>query len=313
MVDVYLTDAAALAEISSLHQSVLCAEVIAALAPKAGGRYVDATVGLGGHAEAILEASAPSGSLIAIDRDDRAIELSRRRLARFGDRVTFVNAEFSAIREIVGGQIDGLVADLGVSSIQLDDPSRGFSFSSSGPIDMRMGGGRTALELIGSTTVEELASILSNLGEVRGARRVARAILEAHAAGKLETTRDLAEAVARVSEKGGKTHPATRAFMALRIATNAELEELDALLSQLPEILSLSGRAALISFHSLEDRRVKQVARGESPSGELPRGLPFARSQSALALVGKSVVPSEEEIARNPRARSARLRVLARR
>ncbi|MBI2373543.1 MAG: 16S rRNA (cytosine(1402)-N(4))-methyltransferase RsmH [Deltaproteobacteria bacterium] len=300
---------------AEFHASVLLAEVVSVLAPRSGGRYADVTTGLGGHAEAILEASSPGGTLIAIDRDPKALELARVRLARFGARVTFVRARFSELDDYVDpSSIDGLVADLGVSSMQLDERARGFSFSSPGPIDMRMGSeGETALELIERCSTEDLASILSELGEVRGAKRVARAIHEALSAGQLTTTSALAEVIARVSEKGGRTHPATRAFMALRIATNAELLELDSLLVQLPITLAPSGRAAVISFHSLEDRRVKRATLAVEPAGPFPRGLPVPRTESPLSQIGKSIAPSEAELARNPRSRSARLRVLARR
>lgn len=286
------------------HTTVLLDETVAALSPVAGGVYIDATVGGGGHAAKLLEAGAPDSRLIAFDRDPAALEAARERLAPFGDRVLYVHSAFSRIEEVLLEleleQVDGLVADLGVSSPQLDRADRGFSFARPGPLDMRMDPtqGETALELIARLDEEELANLLFELGEERRSRRIARAILRAHEAGELETTDDLRETVARaVGGRRGRIDPSTRTFQALRIAVNRELEELDALLSMLARILSDGAVAAIISFHSLEDRRVKWA---------------FRRSSELEPLYKKPVVAKEGELAGNPRARSAKLRAARR-
>lgn len=282
------------------HVPVLRDEVLRLLAPRDGGLYVDVTLGRGGHAEAILEASAPSGRVVGIDRDQTALEQTQRRLARFGDRVRYVHGPFSALRahlaEAGAPQVDGLLADLGVSSPQLDTPERGFSFKNEGPLDMRMdvSRGETARELIASLDERELADVLFQYGEERKSRPIARSIKRAEAEGRLETTLDLSRAIWRVTgPRRGGIDPATRSFQALRIVVNAELAELDALLDALPEVLADDGVAAIISFHSLEDRAVKHTLRSE------PR----------LEVIGKKPIEaSEAEAEENPRARSAKLR-----
>lgn len=304
-----------------LHQSVLLSEVVLALAPRSGGVYIDATLGLGGHAEAILDASAPAGRLLGVDRDPAALDHARRRLARFGDRVTLIESDFLHLAEVARSvdhaPADGLVADLGVSSLQLDEPARGFSFQADGPLDMRMGPsvGATAKERLALVDLDELTRWLAEYGEVERPKSLARAILDARDRGELSTTRDLARVVVdqvRV-KKPGAIHPATRVFQALRIAVNRELEALEALLRALPQLLKAGGRAAIISFHSLEDRLVKNAFRDPPVDARLA-SLPVDRAHGPLEAVSKKpITPSSEEIARNPRARSAKLRVAQRR
>lgn len=286
------------------HTTVFLTETVAFLKPRSGGVYADATLGGGGHAEAILEASAPDGRLVGLDRDPNAIAAARARLARFGDRATLVHAEFSEMPEALRGagtpRVDGIVADLGVSSPQLDEAERGFSFARSGPLDMRMDptSGETALDLIARLDERELADVLYHFGEERKSRSVARSIKRAFDDGALVTTDDLRRAVTRaLGPKRGRIDPATRTFQGLRIAVNRELEELDALLAVLPDLLEDGGVAAIITFHSLEDRKVKHAFRDDA---------------RLVRLTKKALVPSDEEQARNPRSRSAKLRAARR-
>ncbi len=287
------------------HAPVLLAETLAQLTPKNGGVYVDVTLGRGGHAEAILEASAPLGRLIGIDRDPRAIEETTPRLARFGARVTLVHAAFSELRATLEAhhvpRIDGLLADLGVSSPQLDDAARGFSFRTEAPLDMRMDTtrGETALELIARVEENELADILFRFGEERRSRPIARAIKLAESRGTLMTTGDLRRAAVSVlgPRRQGGIDPATRTFQALRIAVNRELDELGALLGTLPDVLDDGGTCAIISFHSLEDRMVKRAFRDDA------RFAPKTK---------RPLIATEVETERNPRARSAKLRAATR-
>nr|WP_148313457.1 16S rRNA (cytosine(1402)-N(4))-methyltransferase RsmH [Sorangium cellulosum] len=285
------------------HVSVLGREVLAALAPVSQGIYVDATLGAGGHTEAILD--TPGSRVIGIDRDERALSIARARLARMGDRVTYVHGEFSEIERHLAAlgvpQVDGLVADIGVSSMQLDDPARGMSFRAEGPLDMRMdrSRGETALELIERLSDEELADLIYRYGEERRSRRVARCIKQAAEGGELATTLDLRRAVVRAvgPARIGGVDPATRTFQALRIAVNGELDELEALLEAAPRIVAPGGVIAVISFHSLEDRIVKRALR--EPEVWQP-------------LTKKPVTAGDEEIEGNPRARSAKLRAARR-
>lgn len=303
-----------------LHQSVLLRETVAGLGAVDGGVYIDCTCGLGGHSEAILEACGPTGRLLAIDRDPRALELARGRLARFGSRVTLVQGDFSELRTYAEASdhfpANGVIADLGVSSIQLDDGARGFSFSRPGPLDMRMGPGvgETAAELLERVDLEGLSRMLRDLGEIERPRQMAQGILRARDEGRLTTTADLAQVIAATG--GGRPsaiHPATRAFQAIRIAVNRELDELDRLLGVLPTLLVPGGRAAIISFHSLEDRRVKNAFRDPEQDPAL-QGLPIEAPKGPfVALSKKPIIPSDQEIAHNPRARSAKLRVAERR
>jgi 16S rRNA (cytosine1402-N4)-methyltransferase len=282
------------------HTSVLSSEVLAALAPRAGGVYVDATLGAGGHTAAILEA-APGARILGLDQDRRAVEIAARRLARFGSAVDLVCGRFSELERHLSTaglrSADGILADLGISSSQLDDPMRGLSFRAEGPIDMRMGdlSGETALELIERLDNEELADIIYQYGNERRSRRIARCIQQALHAGELKTTLDLRRAVVRAvgPARIGGIDPATRTFQALRIAVNHELEQLEALLGAAPSLLSPSGVLAIISFHSLEDRLVKRA---------------FLDAGTWQRLTTKPVVPSRAEMEQNPRSRSAKLR-----
>ncbi|MEM1032595.1 MAG: 16S rRNA (cytosine(1402)-N(4))-methyltransferase RsmH [Myxococcota bacterium] len=286
------------------HVTVLKDEVVNAVCPRAGGVYADCTLGAGGHTEALLAAGA--GHVIGFDRDETALALARRRLERFAPRVDFVHAPFSRLgaelNRLGMDRLDGVVADLGVSSMQIDDPSRGMSFRGVGPIDMRMdpSGGETARDLIERLDVDALTELIGRLGEERRARRVARCIKEALAAGRLETTSDLRRAVVKAvgPSRQGNVDPATRTFQALRIAVNTELHELDQLIDAAATALRDGGVVAIISFHSLEDRIVKRKLR-EAPSSWHLRGK-------------KPVVVSEAERVENPRARSAKLRVASR-
>ncbi len=291
----------------SRHQPVLLQETIAALAPERGGLFVDATVGGGGHAEALLEAG-PAIRLLALDRDAQAIGRARLRLARFGDRVDFVHAPFSALGSVLGvggrGKVAGLLADVGVSSDQLDDRQRGFSFQQDGPLDMRMD--RTtqktsAAVLLAHASEDDIEEWLREYGEERYSRRLAHAIVQQRRFGPLLRTSQLADLVERTIPRGrGPIHSATRTFQAVRIAVNRELAELDSLLDQAPGVLAPDGRFAVISFHSLEDRRVKEAFRAELQGGR------------AVDLLPGGARPSSQEVRSNPRSRSARLRAIRR-
>lgn len=285
------------------HVSVLLRESIEALSPRAGGVYVDATLGAGGHSEAILETMGTR--VIGIDRDDAALDHARERLRRFGRRFTGIRARFSELEAVLGEiglrQVDGILADVGLSSIQLDDAERGMSFRLEGPLDMRMGqsDGETALELIDRLRDDELADVIYRFGEERRSRRVARCIKQSRAAGELATTTDLRRAVVRAvgPQRIGGVDPATKTFQALRIAVNEELEELDGLVRVAPDLLVAGGVLAVVSFHSLEDRIVKRAFRDRSTWSPLTK---------------KPRVATVEEIEENPRARSAKLRAALR-
>jgi 16S rRNA (cytosine1402-N4)-methyltransferase len=307
------------------HQSVLLAATLEALSPRDGEVYCDCTLGGGGHTEAILRA-APGCQVFGIDRDLEALEAAKARLAEFGDRVQYLHGAFGDARALLAAagasQVDGVIADLGVSSWQLDAPQRGFSFSRSGPLDMRMDTSRgvTALELMRSLDVDALANVLFELGEERHSRRIARAIKRALDEGTLTTTTDLATVVSReipaAEQRRSKIHAATRTFQALRIAVNAELDQLQQLLRDAPELLRSGGRCAIISFHSLEDRMVKQRFRDLSWSSSLPPALAAVEGERQDAVVElvlrKAAVASDAELAANPRSRSARLRAFRR-
>jgi len=299
---------------ASLHTTVLLHETVQGLEPKVGGYYIDATCGLGGHTEALLEATAPSGRILSVDRDPRALSHARERLARFGDRCRLVEARFSELADIIEEPADGLLADLGVSSLQLDDADRGFSFRADVALDMRMSDrGMTAYELLQEVDESELTEILRDYGEVKRPRTVARAILRARTSDALETTKDLVKAVEGVLPKKPGLHPATLVFQAIRIAVNRELEELDTLLEHLPTLLAPKGRAAIISFHSLEDRKVKRSFRPPPLAPEL-RNLPIEQASHPMhAITRRPIVPSEEELSANSRSRSAKLRIAERR
>jgi len=287
------------------HVSVLRDETLAALAPRHGGVYADATLGGGGHAEAILEASAPDGRVIGVDRDEHALEAARRRLERFGGRVTYLHGEFGDLKALLEGagaaRVEGVVADLGVSSPQLDHAERGFSFSHEGPLDMRMDqdAGETARELVERLDERALADVIFLFGEERRSRAIARSIKRAADAGELRTTAELRRAVVRAvgPRRSGGVDPATRTFQALRIAVNRELEQLESLVRDVPDVLADGGVVAIISFHSLEDRIVKRAFRADARLEPLTK---------------KPVQAGDEEAATNPRARSAKLRAARR-
>jgi 16S rRNA (cytosine1402-N4)-methyltransferase len=299
------------------HLSVLLDEAMTWLAPRAGGRYCDATLGAGGHAQAVLERSAPDGRLIGLDRDPAALATAGERLQPFGDRVTLVHARFSEARAVLERlemiPVDGFLVDLGVSSPQLDRAERGFSFRQDGPLDMRMDPtqGETAAELLRRVDEAELTGIIRDLGEERHAARVARAIIDARRAGPIETTGGLAAIVARAlpRHEPGK-NPATRTFQALRITVNDELGELERFLAVAADCLRPGGRLVVIAFHSLEDRIVKRRLRalaGKIGAAGEPAGPALLR-----LLTKHVVVPGDDERRRNPRARSARLRAAER-
>ncbi|MDZ4696579.1 MAG: 16S rRNA (cytosine(1402)-N(4))-methyltransferase RsmH [Deltaproteobacteria bacterium] len=305
------------------HFSVLSREVLAALVPRSGGIYCDATVGLGGHARQILEMSQPDGRLIAIDRDADALATARERLAPFGPRVQFFHAPFSAVPEVLRSAgidgVDGCLADLGVSSPQLDRAERGFSFRADGPLDMRMdaSGGKTAADIVRDLSEAELADLLFELGEEPASRRIARAICRARDEAPIVTTGALADLIGRVlpSHGGIKKNPATKTFQALRMSVNDELPQLGLFLDHAPSVLNPGGRLAVISFHSLEDRMVKNRLRALSkiPEAVAPgEGFPEDADKTPPVfrlLSRKAIFPSDEETKHNPRARSARLRV----
>ena len=292
-------------------------EVIQHLAPRGGGVYVDATVGAGGHGAAILESSAPDGYLIGIDRDSEILELAARNLDRYQGRFTLVHANFSTVADVLRAhgspRVDGLLMDLGISSLQLDRGERGFSFREKAPLDMRMdrSGGMTADELVRNSTEETLTQIIRDYGEERRARRIARSIAAAALTERPLTTESLAAAVVAAvggrSPRGGKIHPATRTFQALRIAVNREMEELETLLGAVPDILREEGRCCCIAYHSTEDRIVKNVFRSLARRGKKDLTSPLE------LLTKKPLFATEEEIHRNPRSRSARLRAVRRR
>jgi 16S rRNA (cytosine1402-N4)-methyltransferase len=308
------------------HTSVLLDEVIALLEPRAGAVYCDCTLGGAGHARVVLERSAPDGRLIGIDRDPTALATARERLAPFGDRVTLVHGRFGEVATILAGlgvaQVDGFVIDLGVSSPQLDVAERGFSFMKDGPLDMRMDptAGPTALDLLRDLSADELADVLRDYGEERHAKKIARLVKEAVKAGKIATTRDLAEMLAQIipmaEQRKFKINPATRTFQALRIAVNAELDELERFLAVFPDLLRPGGRCVVISFHSLEDRLVKHRFRDLAWTSSLP---PVHAAKAGeriepvcVPITKKAVIAGDDETGRNPRARSAKLRACER-
>ncbi|HEV2718500.1 MAG TPA: 16S rRNA (cytosine(1402)-N(4))-methyltransferase RsmH [Thermoanaerobaculia bacterium] len=299
-----------------MHQSVLFNEVVEFLRPaRADGTLVDATLGLGGHAEGLLE-RYPAAGVLGIDRDPRALELARERLGRFGNRVAFVQGRHEQLIEILRQSgIDtasGVLADLGVSSMQLDDVSRGFSFRHDAPLDMRMGpDSRSAAEIVNTTSAEELARILRQYGEEPMARRIAHAIVNAR---PVETTVQLAEIVRGVkrAKKPHSVDPATLTFQAIRIAANEELVGLERFVDDAVSVLEPGARIAVIAFHSLEDRIVKRALRRLEGECTCPPALPVCAcgaKEVVTVLTSRPVTASEEEIQRNPRSRSAKLRV----
>jgi 16S rRNA (cytosine1402-N4)-methyltransferase len=306
------------------HLPVLREEVLSWLAPRPGGRICDATVGYGGHARAILDASAPDGRLIGLDRDRDALEAARSNLASHGDRVTLVHAPFSRLAEVLAQAgalpLDGCLVDLGVSSPQLDRGERGFSFRRPGPLDMRMdqSSGETASQYLGRVSEQELTAVLRDFGEERFARRIAGEIVAARDTAPITTTDALAAIVTRaIPKREHHKDPATRTFQALRIAVNRELEELERFLADVPGCLAPGGRLVVIAFHSLEDRMVKRRLRqlSDYPGGRGPGDVVGARPAGEPRfeiLTKKPVTASDAELAANPRARSAKLRAAVR-
>ena len=290
-----------------VHEPVLTAEAIALLAPERGGLFVDCTVGLGGHAEALLGAGA--SKVLGLDRDREALRIAAERLAAFGDRVELVHADYRDLPRVLDERgvagVAGALADLGVSSMQFDAEGRGFSFRRDEPLDMRMdqSQGPTAADLIRETGEEELANVIFEHGEERYSRRIARAIVEMRRTTAITTTGQLAQLVRRAVPHRGyqRIDPATRTFQALRIWVNRELEQLDAFLANACSRLLAGARLVVITFHSLEDRIVKHAFRA------------LAQGRAALqVLTRRPIVPGDAEIERNPRARSAKLRAIER-
>ena len=309
-----------------MHIPVLYQETIDFLQPQPAGRYIDGTVGAGGHTKGILQASAPDGKILAFDRDREAIIYARQQLTDAGQRITFVHASYSRMAELAPAygfdKADGILLDLGLSSSQLANSSRGFSFVHDGPLDMRFDttSGPTAADLVNELEVSDLATIFQRYGEVRQSHRLAEVIANNR---PLQTTKQLADLIDRESSKFGSTghgrvsriHPATQIFQALRIAVNDELAELERGLEAAVKLLEVGGRLVVISFHSLEDRIVKHYMREMSQECKCPPGQPVCTcgSQPVLRLVRRKVVrPTASEIASNPRSRSAKLRVAQR-
>jgi 16S rRNA (cytosine1402-N4)-methyltransferase len=310
------------------HQPVMVAEAVALLAPERGGLFADCTLGLGGHAEAILQ-SGGAARLLGLDRDPQALALAAERLAPFGSRVRLVRARFSELEAALGGEeLDGgILADLGVSSLQLEVAERGFSLQREGPLDMRMGGGEelggdagtgggedfvSAFDLVNEAPEEQLQQIFSEYGEERMARRIAQTIAADRRERPVRTTGELRELVYRAKggrRKEGRIDSATRVFQALRIAVNEELQELERLLGQAVRLLRPDGRLVVISYHSLEDRLVKHQMRAwSSPPRDPTTGRQREEERLVELLTKKALRPSDDETAANPRARSARLR-----
>ena len=281
------------------HIPVLLDEVLQFLDPRPGGRFVDATLGAGGHARALLERTVPDGKVLGIDQDESALGEAMETLASYAPRVVFVHSNFKNIGQIAAGhgflEADGMLADLGISSMMIEDPSRGFSFLREGPLDMRMDRSQkwTAADLVNTYSEKELADILYNYGEERRSRAIARSIIRAR---PLELTTELVRAVERVTgaPRFGRIHPATRTFQALRIYVNDELRNLETFLGSAMTVVRSGGRLVVITFHSLEDRIVKQTFRTPPVAGRV--------------LTKKVVMGTEAEVRRNPRARSAKLR-----
>jgi len=293
-------------DVEPSHQPVLLDEVLELLRVRSGGFYVDGTLGLAGHARTVLARSAPDGTLLGCDRDSETLELARATLAEAGPRARLLHADFRSLPRTLGNQrADGILLDLGVNSLQLDSPERGFSFRHDGPLDMRLdrSSGESAAELVNRRSETDLADLIFRYGEEPSARRIARAIVAERRKQRITRTSELAEIVRRNASRSRRPglDPATRTFQALRIAVNGELDVLGRTLVELAGCLVPGGRLAVIAFHSLEDREVKHGFR------ELARGEPFE------VVTRKPVTPSEAEQHRNPRARSARLRVLERR
>ncbi len=304
---------------NSPHLPVLYQEIITALDPKSPGRYVDGTLGAGGHARGILAASSPAGELLGLDVDPQALALAAANLNEFGSRAILRQASYTTLRiqldELGWDQVQGILLDLGASSMQFDTPERGFSFQADGPLDMRFSpeNPTTASDLVNRLPERQLGEMIWRYGEEPHARRIARAIV---AARPIDTTRRLAEVIAKASGRAhNRIHPATRTFQALRITVNRELEALEAILPIAVRALAPRGRLAIIAFHSLEDRIVKQYFHKESRDCLCPPEQPVCTCGHKAILTEITrhpIQPSEEEIQRNPRARSAKLRIAER-
>ena len=305
-----------------IHLSVLLRESVDFLSPKSGGVFVDATLGMGGHSEALL-GSNKDLKVFGIDQDVEAIKIANERLERFGGRFKAIQANFVDIKSIAKAEnlteVDGIIADLGVSSLQFDSEERGFSFRFDAELDMRMNADSdepTAAELLETLTEEEIANVIYQYGEERASRKIARWIVERRSKGDpITTTRDLAALVERALRKGGKDkiHPATRTFQALRIAVNKELDYLETFLADAVEILKIEGRLAVITFHSLEDRIVKQAFQKMSGRCFCPPRMPICvcgADKKVEILTRKPITASDEELSENMRSRSAKLRVV---
>ncbi len=300
-----------------MHVSVLYKEVVEGLQPKSGARYIDGTVGAGGHAFGILESSSPRSELLGLDRDPAALNVARERLKEFGDRVHLRQASYvemeNVAHELGWVEVNGIVLDLGLSSLQLEDAARGFAFKHEGPLDMRFDPATpiTAADLVNGGDPDELADILFKYGEEHAARRIVKAIIKAR---PINNTQQLAAVVAAsVGGKRGDTHPATRTFQALRIAVNGELESVEKALPLAVRLLAVGGRLAVISFHSLEDRLVKNFFRREArdclcPPEQLT--CVCGHEASVKEIARKPLTPSDEELRINPRSRSAKLRIV---
>jgi len=300
------------------HQAVLLNEAVAALVIKPAGVYVDATFGRGGHAAKVMEGLDQTGRLLAVDKDPVAVKAAQQKFGR-DPRFSIQHGSFAMLNQHVEragltGKISGVLLDLGVSSPQLDDASRGFSFKNDGPLDMRMNPdvGESAAQWVARAPLEEIVKILRDYGEERYAPRIARAIIAARDDAPIVTTAQLQAIVAQANPKWEKgKDPATRAFQAIRIAINHELDDLHACLDQVLDVLEVGGRLVVISFHSLEDRIVKRFMRDQERGEQFPRGLPVMEQQRAQRLrrVGKAIYASKEEVAANPRSRSAVMRI----
>jgi 16S rRNA (cytosine1402-N4)-methyltransferase len=297
------------------HQPVLYKEIIHALRPKSRGRYVDGTLGAGGHSAGLLAESEPGGRLLGLDVDPQALDLARQTLAPFGERACLIMASYTSLSEQLASlgwkSVDGILLDLGASSMQFDTAGRGFSFLAEGPLDMRFdpSNSLTAAEIINTWPEGELADLLFRYGEEPAARRIARTIVQAR---PVSGTRELAALIEKTLGRHGPHHPATQTFQALRIAVNSELDSIEQVLPQAVRALHKNGRLAVISFHSLEDRIVKEYFRRESKDCICPPRQPVCtcgHKASIREINRRPIVPTEEEVKENPRARSAKWRV----